>query len=944
MATVSSHSGLQKDTEKIHRDLRFVMDCFHEVLEEHGEHMLAEALPWRDGDVSPGRTPHPRRTAQGYSIAFQLLSMVEENAAVQQRRQLERDGRLAEVSGLWQQNLKRLKERGLSGAQIAEVLPEIRVEPVLTAHPTEAKRATVLEHHRRIYLLLVKRESEVWTPSERREIRESLKLELERLWRTGEIYLEKPDLASERRNAIHYLRNVFPDVLPELDRRLKVAWEEMDFDPALLDPPSRRPRLSFGNWVGGDRDGHPLVTADVTRDTLSMLRANALQLLHDQLTDLTRRLSLSEFLQPPPDALRAKVDEVARMLGPAGRRAVERNPEEPWRQFVNLMIARLPVRPSAAHPAETPDPASELAHANATHADTTHADTQTHDTQTYDASDALRSDLRFLREQLRDIGATRIATRDVDPVLRTVQTFGFHLAALDIRQNSHFHDQAVAQLMTAAGMDGEAFLTWDEPQRLEFLNRELSSPRPLAHPAMDLGPEATAVLSAYREVTRSMNAHGPDGLGALIISMTRSLSDLLIVYLLARETGLTMKTDEGLVCRLPVVPLFETIDDLHNAPEILGSFLSHPLAQRSLAFLQERDNLPTPVQQVMIGYSDSNKDGGIVSSLWNLYRGQEALAGVGRDHDVRVRFFHGRGGTISRGAGPTHRFINALPHSSIQGDLRLTEQGETIAQKYANRLNAAYHLELLVAGTTGATSRHRHSRKPEHPLEETLDAMAERSRNAYQALLQADGFVPFFRRATPVDAIEASRIGSRPARRTGKQTIADLRAIPWVFSWSQARFYLSGWYGTGTALEWLQQEHPEQFEMVKEQNFIWSPLHYIISNVATSLATADPDTMQDYAKLVDDDALRRRIMDPVEAEYDRTRRMLERIYDGPLAERRPNVQQFLDLRQEGLRTLHAQQIELLKAWRTGSTAGDDDVLIQLLLTVNAIANGLGTTG
>jgi len=907
---------LDENADKIREDLQFVMDCFREVLTELGEGEVADRLPWSDDGAPTGKTTRPSRTAQSYSIAFQLLSMVEENAAVQMRRKLEAEGKLAKVSGLWQQNLERLKERGLSGEEIADVLKDVRVEPVLTAHPTEAKRATVLEHHRRMYLLLVDRENRVWTPSERKELRASMKAELERLWRTGEIYLEKPDLASERRNVIHYLRNVFPDVLPELDRRLKVAWEEMDFDPALLHRPGGRPSLRFGNWVGGDRDGHPLVTSDVTRETLGELRTNALQLLVEKLTELTRRLSLSEFLQAPPEPLSEKVAVIAEDLGERGQQAVERNPDEPWRQFVNLMIARLPIDDGAR--AEHPD--------------------------AYETPDALVHDLTFLREQLLAVDADRIARRDLDPVLRTVQTFGFHLAALDIRQNSQFHDEAVAQLMSAAGLEGEQFLAWNEEQRLDFLNRELSSPRPLTHPDMELGEQAQAVLDAYREVSQYIKDYGPEGVGALIISMTRSLSDLLVVYLLARETGLTIQTEDGIVCRLPVVPLFETIDDLHNAPGILDDFLSHPMTQRSLAYLQEERGTSQPVQQVMIGYSDSNKDGGIVSSLWNLYRGQDALADVGREHGVRVRFFHGRGGTISRGAGPTHRFINALPHSSLQGDLRLTEQGETIAQKYANRLNAAYHLELLIAGTTGATCRQRYSRKKGHPLEATLDRMAEKSRAAYQQLIHTDGFVPFFRKATPIDAIEASRIGSRPARRTGKQTIADLRAIPWVFSWSQARFYLSGWYGTGTALEWLQEEHPDAFNDVKQQNFIWSPLHYIISNVATSLATANPEIMRQYAGLVEDGDLRERVMSQIEAEYDRTRRMMERIYSGPLAEKRPNVQQYLDLRQEGLQTLHRQQIDLLKHWRHGSGSGNDEVLLKLLLTVNAIANGLGTTG
>ena len=274
----------------------------------------------------------------------------------------------------------------------------------------------------------------------------------------------------------------------------------------------------------------------------------------------------------------------------------------------------------------------------------------------------------------------------------------------------------------------------------------------------------------------------------------------------------------------------------------------------------------------------------------------------------------------------------------------MTEQGESIAQKYANRLNAAYNLELLIAGVSGTTLRHWHTEKASHPLEPVMDQLAQKSRQAYEHLLQTEGFVPFFRQATPIDAIEASRIGSRPARRTGQQTIADLRAIPWVFSWGQSRFYLSGWYGVGTALEWLLSEDPSSFELVKEQNFTWSPLHYIISNAATSIATADLDVMRMYAALVADDTIRDRVMSLIEAEYQRTRQMIEKIYGGPLSERRPNVHQLLILRQQGLRILHYQQVKLLQQWRSSANAEQPETLLHLLLTVNAIASGLRTTG
>lgn len=849
-------SILVVDPDKVERDLKFLIACFREVLTEAGEHTLAQALPWQAQPVPPALSVEPERLAQAYTIAFHLLSMVEQNAAVQERRAADATLGLTATRALWAQCLQEVREHGLSEQQIAESLASIQVEPVLTAHPTEAKRATVLEHHRRLYLLLVQRENQMWTPYEQQTIRNDIKTVLELLWRTGEVFLEKPDVASERRNILHYLRSVFPEVLPVLDRRLQQAWAELGGDPALLCAPATMPRLRFGTWVGGDRDGHPLVTADVTMDTLQELRRNALHLLEQQLTSMARQLSLSEHLQQPPAGLLHHIATTIERLDEPGQQAIARNPEEPWRQMVNVMLFRLPPHAPAADTAEMYD-----------------------DARSYRQAADLVNDLNLLHESLLDIGARRLAEEIVQPVMRSVQTFGFHLATLDIRQNSHMHDLAVAQLMQAAGIDGGSFPSWDEQQRLDFLTQELQSPRPFTRPDMQVGAEAEAVRDCYRVLVAHINRYGSDGLGALIVSMTRNLSDLLVVYLLAREVGLLIDTPEGLACRLPVVPLFETIDDLEHSPAILHAFLSHPLTRRSLALHPHAPD-GMPVQQVMIGYSDSNKDGGIFASLWGLYRAQEALVEVGQACGVRVRFFHGRGGTISRGAGPTHRFVKSMPRGALGGDLRLTEQGETIAQKYANRIQASYHLELLLAGTARATLLDRHNSVPPHPLEPAMDWLASQSRQVYTALLHTDGFLSFFRQTTPIDVIEQSRIGSRPARRTGQQTLADLRAIPWVFSWGQARYYLSGWYGVGSALAALQKRDPTAFDMMRQYVLTWPPLHYIVSNVATSVAAVDREIVHEYAALVTDAALRERFLSHILEEHTRTRQMVEALYGG----------------------------------------------------------------
>jgi phosphoenolpyruvate carboxylase len=350
----------------------------------------------------------------------------------------------------------------------------------------------------------------------------------------------------------------------------------------------------------------------------------------------------------------------------------------------------------------------------------------------------------------------------------------------------------------------------------------------------------------------------------------------------------------------------------------------------------------------MVGYSDSNKDKGIFASQWALQKGQSAMAEVGKATGVKIRFFHGRGGTISRGAGPTHRFLEALPHGSLSGDIRLTEQGETIAQKFGNRATATYNLELLLAGVTANTLRHQEWPKAPQALEALADRLAQTSGDAYQGLLETEGFIPFFREATPIDALENSRIGSRPSRRTGQASLADLRAIPWVFSWNQCRFYLPGWFGIGSALCQLKTQFPADFEALKDAVTNWRFLRYVLTNVETNLASTDFKLMTAYANLVEDEAVRDRLFGIIADEWNRTSDALNDIFGGTMAERRPRMMKTLQVRHQALEVLHYQQLDLLKAWRAmrknGDEAGASELLPELLLSINAIASGLRTTG
>jgi phosphoenolpyruvate carboxylase len=924
-----SVSALALDVDKLHRDWEWMLGELRQVLQQSGDAALADLLPNATSELEvDGEQAGSVQLTQAYSIAFQLLSMAEQISAAHFRTQIENDAGLDQLTALWGECFRSLKESGLSDVEIATRLPEIQVELVLTAHPTEAKRATVLAHHRRLFNRFVHRDRTEMAPWQKAENQVAIRSLIAVLWRTGEIYLEKPDIQSERRNVVDYLTHVFPAALRTLDFRLRQAWEQVGLNPALLRDPLSLPRLTFGTWVGGDRDGHPLVTPTVTSDTLHELRHSAIELTRRQLTELAKLISLSAYWLAPNSDFLQHIAQRVESLGVIGRKAIERNPNEPWRQFLNLMLARLPVAKRTHTDSE-----SELSMASSSY---------------YQQSEELLGDLRVLYDALDAVSMRQVADFCVAPVMRIVQAFGFHLAVLDIRQNSATHELAIEQLLVASGVVDSGYTQWSEEKRVAFLIDELNSPRPFALAGKSIGREADAVLGALRVAQRHLEAHGPDGLGALIVSMTRRPSDLLCMYLLAREVGLLIDTKEGLVCPLPVVPLFETIEDLQGSGTVYERFLQHPITQRSLAYLQRTKKQLTPTGQIMIGYSDSNKDGGIMASLVELRNGQKRLTQIGKKYGVRIRFFHGRGGTISRGAGPTHRFVRALPNHTLGGDLRLTEQGETIAQKYAHQTSAIYNLEQFLAGVTRKTLSDLHVPSSDNPLEETLEFMADLAKKEYHQLLHSPGFIDFFRQATPIDAIEQSSIGSRPSRRSGQKTLADLRAIPWVFSWSQARFYLSGWYGVGTALSRLSTEQPDVFSRLKEQTTTWPPLHYIISNVATSIAAVDLSVARDYTSLVEDVELRERIFGLIDKEWNLTKHMIEMLYGGGLDSKRPNIQRMLDLRNNGLKILHAQQIRLLRRWRSYQRMGEmnhaDELLPQLLLTVNAIAAGLGTTG
>ncbi len=901
--------------------LGLLIGCLREALESVGATELIPYLPWEGREPEPGKIPEG--LPKLYSIGFQLLNMVEERVAAEIRREREKALGAETIRGLWPQALRDLKSLGLTPEQILDAIAAVRVEPVLTAHPTEAKRTSVRERQHSLYREMARHEQTKYTERERRHIRQRLVTIIETLWKTAEIHLTRPDITSELNNAIHYLRDLIPPAIDRLDLHFTESWRDAGLPMDRLRSAGEIPHLTFGTWIGGDRDGHPLVTAEVTKNSLATLRTAALTLLTREFDNLAARLTFSRHLTPVPEDLQNRIDELTYILDPGDDRVrtiLDRHAEEPWRQLAELAALRLARQASG-----------QEGYANAA---------------------ALLEDLNLLSTTLADAGLHLIEEMAIRPVRYKVSIFGFHLAKLDVRQNSEFHDKAISQLLESAGIPGAAgYPEWPEEKRLALLNRELESPRPFLHDTRRTGPEADAVLDCYRVLASHRRQFGLDGLGSLIVSMTRQLSDLLACYLFAREAGL-MDCDENgaLICPLEVVPLFETIDDLEHSPGILAAFLDHPISQRSRNLRTEGGTPGHTRQQVMLGYSDSNKDCGILPSQFALHTAQQQLTAIGQARGVDLCFFHGRGGTVSRGAGPTHWFLAALPHGSMNGHLRVTEQGEVIAQKYANTANATYNLELLLAGASITAARHRLAAPAPDPGEAFIDVLHQASKKAYRSLIEAEGFIDFYRQATPIDALENTRIGSRPARRTNKKghSISDLRAIPWVFSWTQSRFYLPGWYGVGSALNHLKTTDPSGFDTLRESVSGSVFLSYVFTNVETNLASAKPCLMKDYAALVEDKNLRDRLLGTILEEYQLTHDLLAEILQGTMEQRRPRMAKTLEIREAPLKVLHHQQIALIREWRKhlakGETHAAEQMLPDILLSINAIASGLRTTG
>lgn len=892
---------------KINDDFIYLIESFSEMLRSLGEEELAGMLPWINEQTEIPDTANfaDQKVIQALSISFQLLNLVEENNATHYRRKSEFFLGPDSIRGSWAETLKQLSEQNYTEDQILQTLGSLNVMPVLTAHPTEAKRVTVLEIQRELYRLLVKRENPNWSPQEQDVLHNEILSLMERWWLTGDIYLEKPDLADERNNLLYYFANVFPKALNVSDQRLKFAWKNAGFDPANFTQAEQFPLLKLGSWVGGDRDGHPFVTPEFTADTLLKHREVALRLHQKNLKELARKISLSSILVDAPDWFLNNIKTMSAQFGEQGAQAVNRNPNEPWRQFANLLVLKL----------ENTIQETEIRNPDLF----------------YPSPDAFLSDIKTLKKALTSVGSDKIIEDLIFPIERHILCFGFHLAKLDIRQNSTYHDKAMEQILKASGFEKTDFEDWSEQDRLAFINKELQTNRPFLPSGHSCGLEADNVLGYFRVVKDYTQKYGLDGVGSIIVSMTRSLSDLLVMYLFLREVGLDTSDFQ-------VVPLLETIEDLESGEDILNDFLTHP---RTLERL-EKD--PQKKQEIMLGYSDSNKDGGILSSRWTIYKTEATLTAAAAKHDVSLTFFHGRGGTISRGGGKIHRFLESMPPGSVSGSIKMTIQGETIASQFANLLNATYNLEMFLSGTAKQAI---HSDLTDSFKDNfgAIDELVKTSNQTYRSLLDHPKFIEFYSQATPIDVLEESKIGSRPARRTGQRSLNDLRSIPWVFSWNQSRYNLTGWFGFGSAFKKVQVENPEAYKAFKQLAEDWPFFKYLIIQIETNLLNADPAIMNRFSEFVANDELRDDILSLILDDYNAALSQTDEIMGSDKTVRRSTKMEDSELREVALNILHEFQFKYLTKKRISSGEVDNtELLNHLLLTVNALSGGLKSTG
>ena len=875
----------------------------------------------------------PNSVARAFSYFLHLANIAEDRD--QNRRQRERALTDATPArGSLREAIQILGGQGVGVARIRRLLAEACVMPVLTAHPTEVQRKSTLDVHREISTALAQREAQL-TPDELAELDTALLGRVATLWQTRMLRYTRLTVADEIENALSYYRSTFLQVIPRLYGDLSKLLNRESAKPFAAPPPPLEPFLRMGSWIGGDRDGNPNVDAATLERALlrqaTVLFEHYLQEVHA----LGAELSITTLLIAVDPQLLALAER-------SGDDSPHRR-DEPYRRALVGVYARLAAT------------AQRLTGQNLARRSTVAA-------PAYDAPQELAADLAIIAASLAAHHGAPVAKLRLSGLQQAVEVFGFHLATVDLRQSSDVHENALAELFSRAGVthDGKPldYLALSEDERVALLRAELAQARPLASPWIAYSEDTTRELAVLRAAAAGRARYGKQAVRQTIVSHTETLSDLLEVMVLQKEAGLIAPAGQDILPEdgLMVVPLFETIPDLQRGADIMAAWLDLPEIRQRVKRAQNG------AQEVMLGYSDSNKDGGFLTSNWSLYQAERALVDVFSTRNVRLRLFHGRGGSVGRGGGSSFDAILAQPPGTVAGQIRLTEQGEVIQSKYKDAEVGRWHLELLVAATlesslapraeaTSAEDAHMAHHGP------AMSFMSETAQRTYRGLVyDTPGFADYFFAATPISEIAGLNIGSRPASRKKGQRIEDLRAIPWGFSWAQCRLMLTGWYGMGSAIEaYLETGAPDaprsrrsRLAQLREMARDWPAFRTLLSNMEMVLAKSDLAIAARYAQLVPQRALRERIFGAISAEHGRTLAMLKLLTQRELLADNPTLQASLRERFAYIDPLNYLQIDLIRRHRAAqkNPAAEVDKRVQraIHLTINGIAAGLRNSG
>jgi phosphoenolpyruvate carboxylase len=856
---------------------------------------------------------------RAFSLYFRLVNTAEQTHRVRRRRYYQRlgagdqRGSLAHTVGL-------IHATGVAPADIAEALAGLRLSPVFTAHPTESMRRTTKDKLGELHEILLARDPSV-TQRERDALDAQTRLHIEALWQADELRHRRPTVIEEVRELLDVFDRVLWDEAPALLAESRRALSLLPGAPKLR---SSAVPLRLGSWMGGDRDGNPFVTPEVTLRTARLMKERVLLRYRSAVADTKKWLSHSTNRVVVLPALEASIEKDRRRLPRVRERNAVRNRFEPYRLKVSFVEGRLQATLAVTRGElpETPE-------------------------APYLSPDEFLADLQLLAASLRSHGAGSTADGVLQPLIDRVRIFGFHLATLDIRQHAAKHEAALGELLSVGGVlpDPGAFAALPLVEREALLLAELDNPRPLLGSDAVLTPKTAEILEVFQVVRQVQQECGRDAVHTCVISMARSAADLLTVLLLAREAGLVSGTGDSFRSSLQVAPLFETRADLASAPDVMRRLFADPGYARQLVAHGRH-------QEVMIGYSDSAKDAGILTASWALYGAQEALTTVAAEAGIRLELFHGRGGTVSRGGGPSHRAILAQPPGSVGGRIKITEQGEIIQFKYGFPDIAKRSMELGIS----ALLNHGYSDWRDGVSEEDrarfasiLDSLSHTAWRTFRSTIYEDAdLFAYFMAVTPLEELAVLPIGSRPAYRAGSaQGIESLRAIPWVFGWTQSRHALPGWLGVGTALQgWIDEHGDAGLAELQDLRARWPFFATLLENIEMVCAKADLDIATHYVRTLGGGPAAERILSALRAEFDRTVNALQQIVGfDRILESTPVLRRSIDLRNPYVDALSFLQVELLGRRRAGGEEAKSEVLLNAILrSINGVAAGMRNTG